>query len=144
MIQHHIQMIGYLAGHLAINKIDLTKIFFKPERPANFSRPRINKMRINDNIVPFFMHIALNEICNTQFVRQLCKTFFGVQTGDMVRAVLPSGKFAGTHVGRLAVRESGVFDLRTGLGKISPVRHKYCKTVHRNDGYMYAFSTFVQ
>lgn len=76
--------------------------------------------------------------------RTRCKTFFGFQTGDMVRAVLPSGKFAGTHVGRLAVRESGVFDLRTAWGKISPVRHKYCKTVHRNDGYMYAFSTFVQ
>ena len=76
--------------------------------------------------------------------RTRCKTFFGFQTGDLVRAVLPSGKFAGTHVGRLAVRESGVFDLRTGLGKISPVRHKYCKTVHRNDGYMYAFSTFVR
>jgi 5-methylcytosine-specific restriction endonuclease McrA len=76
--------------------------------------------------------------------RTRCKTFFGFQTGDMVRAVLPSGKFAGTHVGRLAVRESGVFDLRTAWGKISPVRHKYCKTVHRNDGYMYAFSIFVQ
>jgi hypothetical protein len=24
------------------------------------------------------------------------------------------------------------------------VRHKYCKSIHRNDGYMYAFSTFVQ
>ena len=76
--------------------------------------------------------------------RTRCKTFFGFQTGDMVRAVLPIGKFAGIDVGRLAVRESGVFDLRTGLGKISPVRHKYCKTVHRNDGYMYAFSTFVR
>ncbi len=76
--------------------------------------------------------------------RTRCKTFFGFQTGDMVRAVLPQGKFAGTHVGRLAVRESGVFDLRTAWGKISPVRHKYCKTVHRNDGYMYVFSTFVR
>ncbi|MCC3511478.1 MAG: hypothetical protein JGK29_21085 [Microcoleus sp. PH2017_17_BER_D_A] len=36
----------------------------------------------------------------------------------MVKAVLPIGKFAGTHVGRLAVRESGVFDLRTAWGKI--------------------------
>ncbi len=24
------------------------------------------------------------------------------------------------------------------------VRHKYCKTIHRKDGYMYALSTFVQ
>lgn len=76
--------------------------------------------------------------------RTRCKTFFGFQTGDMVKAILPIGKFAGTHVGRLAVRESGVFDLRRGLGKISPVRHKYCTIVHRNDGYMYGFSTLVR
>lgn len=75
--------------------------------------------------------------------RTRCKTFFGFQTGDIVRAVLPQGKFAGTHVGRLTVRESGVFELRTGRGKISPVRHKYCKKVHCNDGYMYEFSTLV-
>lgn len=75
--------------------------------------------------------------------RTQCKTFFGFRTGDMVRAILPSGKFAGTHVGRLTVRESGVFEMRTLLGKVSPVRHKYCQSIHRNDGYMYAFSTFV-
>ncbi len=76
--------------------------------------------------------------------RTRCKTFFGFQTGDVVRAVLPQGKFAGTHVGRLAVRESGVFDLRTAWGKISPVRHKYCKKVHCNDGYMYHFTKILK
>ncbi|MBW4503864.1 MAG: HNH endonuclease [Scytonema hyalinum WJT4-NPBG1] len=76
--------------------------------------------------------------------RTRCKTFFGFQTGDMVCVILPSGKFAGTHVGRLTVRESGVFEMRTPKGKVSPVRHKYCKSIHRNDGYMYAFSTNVQ
>uniref|UniRef100_UPI000B095598 hypothetical protein n=1 Tax=Hassallia byssoidea TaxID=482630 RepID=UPI000B095598 len=30
-----------------------------------------------------------------------CKTFFGFQTGDMLRAILPSGKLAGTHIGKL-------------------------------------------
>ena len=75
--------------------------------------------------------------------RTRCKTFKGFQTGDMARAVLPTGKFAGTHVGRLIVRESGVFEMRTAKGKISPVRHKYCRSIHRNDGYMYAFSSFV-
>jgi 5-methylcytosine-specific restriction endonuclease McrA len=69
-----------------------------------------------------------------------CKTFFGFQTGDMVRATLPTGKFTGTHVGRLTVRESGVFEMKTPLGKVSPVRHKYCTLIHRNDGYMYAFN----
>jgi len=72
--------------------------------------------------------------------RTRCKTFFGFQTGDMVRAILPSGKFTGTHVGRLTVRESGVFEMKTSLGKVSPVRHKYCQSIHRNDGYMYSFS----
>lgn len=70
-----------------------------------------------------------------------CKSFFGFQTGDMVRATLPSGKFAGVHVGRLTVRESGVFEMKTLIGKVSPVRHKYCQILHRNDGYMYGFST---
>jgi hypothetical protein len=76
--------------------------------------------------------------------RTCCKTFFGFQTGDMVRAILPTGKFAGVHIGRLTVRESGVFEMRTSTGKVSPVRYKYCKSIHRNDGYMYAFSTNVQ
>jgi hypothetical protein len=67
--------------------------------------------------------------------RTRCKTFFGFGTGDMVSAILPKGKFAGTHAGRLTVRESGVFSMRTPLGKVSPVRHKYCKSIHRNDGY---------
>ncbi|MHC5673599.1 RNA-guided endonuclease IscB, partial [Nostoc sp.] len=66
--------------------------------------------------------------------RTRCKTFFGFQTGDMVRAILPTGKFAGAHVGRLTVRESGVFEMRTLIGKVSPVRHKYCQSIHRNDG----------
>ena len=72
-----------------------------------------------------------------------CQAFFGFQTGDMVQAILPKGKFADTHTGRLIVRESGVFEMKTPTGKISPVRHKYCKAIHRNDGYMYAFSTIV-
>jgi 5-methylcytosine-specific restriction endonuclease McrA len=71
------------------------------------------------------------------------KTFFNFQTGDIVRAILPSGKFAGTHVGRLTVRESGVFEMRTLKGNVSPVRYKYCQSIQRNDGYMYAFSTNI-
>ncbi|HBS67674.1 MAG TPA: HNH endonuclease [Cyanobacteria bacterium UBA9226] len=73
-----------------------------------------------------------------------CQTFFGFKTGDIVQATLPTGKFAGIHVGRLIVRASGVFELISAKGKVSPVRHKYCKTIHRKDGYMYALSTFVQ
>ncbi|MCU0547195.1 MAG: hypothetical protein MUE44_34395 [Oscillatoriaceae cyanobacterium Prado104] len=73
-----------------------------------------------------------------------CKEFFGFETGDIVQATLPAGKFAGTHVGRLIVRASGVFEMICETGKVSPVRHKYCWAIHRNDGYMYALSTFVR
>ncbi|WP_293177142.1 MULTISPECIES: hypothetical protein [unclassified Microcoleus] len=58
----------------------------------------------------------------------------------MVQATLPAGKFAGTHRGRLIVRASGVFEMMCATGKVSPVRYKYCRAIHRNDGYMYAFS----
>ncbi len=73
-----------------------------------------------------------------------CQTFFGFKTGDMVQATLPRGKFAGTHVGRLIVRASGVFEMISSKGKVSPVRHKYCKAIHRKDGYMYALFSVVQ
>ncbi|NEO97554.1 MAG: HNH endonuclease [Symploca sp. SIO2E9] len=76
--------------------------------------------------------------------RTRCKTFYGFRTGDMVRAILPQGKFAGTHIGRLTVRKSGVFEMNTPKGKITPVRHKYCQLIQRNDGYMYSFVVDVQ
>ncbi len=59
---------------------------------------------------------------------------FGFQTGDIVRAVVPGGKLAGVHVGRIAVRRTGNFQL-TGIGDVS---RKYCAIIHRKDGYAYA------
>ena len=68
------------------------------------------------------------------------KTHYGYQTGDIVKAILPKGKFTGTHVGRISIRKTGKFDLKRGDGlKVSPVNHKYCKAIHRNDGYSYSF-----
>ncbi|WP_262984695.1 RNA-guided endonuclease IscB [Nostoc sp. PA-18-2419] len=68
------------------------------------------------------------------------KSFFGFQSGDMVRAILPTGKFAGVHVGRVVVRATGVFEMVTSKGKVSPVRHKYYELIHKVDGYSYAVS----
>lgn len=34
-------------------------------------------------------------------------------TGDLVRAVVPKGKKTGTHVGRVAVRKTGSFNIIT-------------------------------
>lgn len=61
----------------------------------------------------------------------------GFQTGDMVRAVVPSGKKAGTHVGRVLVRASGSFDIRTKQGRITGINVRSCRAVHRCDGYSY-------
>ena len=38
--------------------------------------------------------------------------YFGFQTGDIVKAAVPKGKYMGTWIGRVAVRASGYFDLK--------------------------------
>ncbi|MFH8737574.1 RNA-guided endonuclease IscB [Streptomyces sp. NPDC017964] len=64
------------------------------------------------------------------------KQFFGFATGDLARAVVPSGKNAGTHTGRVAVRASGSFAIRTATG-LHTARHKYFRLLQRGDGYAY-------
>jgi hypothetical protein len=54
----------------------------------------------------------------------------GFRTGDIVRAVIPHGKFEGVHVGRIAIR----FGQNFQLGKVS-VHPRYLRAVHRADGY---------
>ncbi|WP_246062130.1 RNA-guided endonuclease IscB [Haloactinospora alba] len=65
------------------------------------------------------------------------KTFFGYQTGDLVRAVVPAGKKAGTHSGRVAVRAKGVFNITTVHGTAKDIHHRYVRLLQRADGYAY-------
>lgn len=65
------------------------------------------------------------------------KTFFGYQTGDLARAVLANGKNAGTHIGRIAVRANGSFNVKTAHGLIQGIRHKHFRLLQRADGYAY-------
>ncbi|MFJ7265822.1 RNA-guided endonuclease IscB [Streptomyces sp. NPDC099050] len=65
------------------------------------------------------------------------KTFFGYQTGDLARAVVPTGKKAGTHIGRIAVRATGSFNIKTAHGLIQGIHHKHLRLVQRADGYGY-------
>ncbi len=65
------------------------------------------------------------------------KQFFGFQTGDIVKAVVPKGKKAGTYVGRLLVRATGSFDIRTKSERIQGINQRYCSIIQRNDGYNY-------
>ena len=71
------------------------------------------------------------------------KTHFGFRTGDLVRATLPSGKKSGTHVGRVALRSSGSFNIRTGSGVVQGISHKHCRLLQRADGYGYSFTSIA-
>jgi HNH endonuclease len=63
----------------------------------------------------------------------------GFQTGDIVKAIVTSGKKVGEYVGRVAVRSSGSFNISDKSGLIQGVGYKHCKTVHQKDGYGYTF-----
>ena len=62
----------------------------------------------------------------------------GFQTGDIVRAVVKKGKKAGTYFGRVAVRKSGSFNIKTRGGTVQGISHRYCKLLLGADGYGYA------
>jgi hypothetical protein len=62
----------------------------------------------------------------------------GFQTGDLVRAVVTSGKKCGTYVGRVAVRATGSFNITTTSGTVQGIGHRSCTPIHRCDGYGYA------
>jgi len=67
------------------------------------------------------------------------KRHFGFQTGDLVCANVPKGKYAGRHVGRVTVRAKGSFNIRGG-----DINHKYCRLIQRADGYDYAHGSAVE
>jgi hypothetical protein len=63
----------------------------------------------------------------------------GFQTGDIVKAIVTAGKKVGTYLGRMAVRSTGSFNISTSQGLVQGVSHKYCKPIHKKDGYAYDF-----
>jgi hypothetical protein len=65
------------------------------------------------------------------------KQVHGFQTGDMVRATVATGKKAGRHFGRVAVRKTGSFNIQASLGVVQGISHRHCKLVQRGDGYGY-------
>ncbi|MGW5877061.1 RNA-guided endonuclease IscB [Nocardiopsis terrae] len=67
------------------------------------------------------------------------KQYFSFTTGDLVRAVVPSGKRAGTHTGRVLVRARGSFDITTGHGRQAGINHKHVRLLQRADGYAYTW-----
>ena len=51
--------------------------------------------------------------------RERKKVHHGFQTGDIVTADVPKGKYKGIRQGRVAVRATGYFDIKNGIGKRS-------------------------
>ncbi|MFD8911235.1 RNA-guided endonuclease IscB [Streptomyces sp. NPDC059575] len=64
------------------------------------------------------------------------KQHHGYITGDLARAVVPSGKWAGRWVGHVAVRARGQHSLTTPNGRID-VSHRNLRLIQRGDGYGY-------
>jgi 5-methylcytosine-specific restriction endonuclease McrA len=65
------------------------------------------------------------------------KRVHGFATGDMVRALVPSGVKRGLHVGRVAIRKTGSFNIQTSKGVVQGVSWKHCRITQRSDGYRY-------
>ncbi|MCI0710799.1 MAG: RNA-guided endonuclease IscB, partial [Chloroflexi bacterium] len=63
----------------------------------------------------------------------------GFQTGDMVKAIVTSGTKIGTYTGRVAVRASGRFNIKTVTETVQGIGYQYCQPQHRSDGYAYTF-----
>jgi 5-methylcytosine-specific restriction endonuclease McrA len=59
------------------------------------------------------------------------------QTGDIVKAVVTSGKKIGTYTGRVAVRSTGSFNISSQKGLIQGISYKFCQIMHKKDGYSY-------
>ena len=63
----------------------------------------------------------------------------GFQTGDIVKALVTTGKKIGSYVGRVLCRASGSFDITTKAGRVAGISHKCCKPIHQKDGYGYGY-----
>jgi hypothetical protein len=65
------------------------------------------------------------------------KRRFGFQTGDLVLAEIPNGKYAGIWVGRTTVKADGRIVLETGTARRPETSYRHCRMVQRGDGWQY-------
>jgi hypothetical protein len=62
----------------------------------------------------------------------------------MVRAIVPTGKKTGTYLGRVAIRDSGYFNIQMSTGVVQGISHKHCRLFQRGDGYGYQLHKFTK
>jgi hypothetical protein len=95
------------------------------------------RTRVDGFGVPLWAEDGAHKVCpkDGKGVLSASKSHHGFRTGDMVRAVVPSGKNKGVHIGRVAVRARGYFNIRTAHGTVKDVLYKHCSKIQRADGY---------
>lgn len=76
------------------------------------------------------------------------KELFGFQTGDIVVAEVPHKtpkpyKYEGRFVGRVMVRASGSFDIKTTDGNLATVKACFCRLLQANSGYSYSMERAI-
>lgn len=100
-------------------------------------------VKVNSNLKPLqikSMGRGTRKSCSTDkygFPKQhrtRQKTQFGFRTGDVVKAVVTTGKKVGTYVGRVSVRAAGYF----GLEKLNGAHRRFFTVLQRGDGYAYS------
>ena len=69
------------------------------------------------------------------FMKQ--KSVNGFQSGDVVKATVSVGKNEGVHIGKVSVRSTGRFNIKTEEGTIQGISWKNCTILQRKDGYTY-------
>ncbi len=63
---------------------------------------------------------------------------FGFQTGDLVVARVPNGKYADVWKGRVSARASGSFDITAGGQRVAQgISYRHCLMLQRQDGWQY-------
>lgn len=62
----------------------------------------------------------------------------GFQTGDIIKAIVTSGKKIGKYMGRVAVRTTGFFNI-SATKLVQGISFKYCQIIQKKDGYNYGF-----
>ena len=77
----------------------------------------------------------LNKYCFPRGYLTLKKQVHGFATGDMVKAVVPSGKKQGLYTCRGAVHANGYFNIQSKDGLVQGIRHQHCTLIERGCGY---------
>ena len=67
------------------------------------------------------------------------KSVKGFQTGDIVKAIVPSGSKQGEYLGRIVVRSRGYFNIETKSSLSLDIGYKFCRLLQHNDGYSYNY-----